>query len=418
MKRQRSIVIAGTGVVALYTGLLLARADHSHLRIQLVGERPGPSDAAQRDLFINALHWRRLAQFGLARPPSEAAVKRICLDIDGIDDAMTFTASDLPDSLLGDFGAVAGAGDLRRALFDLAASHPAIEFTDTGEHQAHIEMGRQGHWIVSDPPIEPAEPDLIIVAERRLVPAPARATSHCGEYSGSFAQTAMSGVVCTEHPLDNTAWQLFLPTGPLALLPTGSEKLGSFIWTLDEKPARQWLQMSQAEQQSKLSTLLAKRFGSVRLVRCYRPAPLHWLWRPRQRWAQLILLGEAARTIHPMAGMGANLGLSAGARLADALATWPPTRSKPVLGQWERNAHSHANIIHQALQTIRRLSPLIKPGSIATTPALAGGRLLRSAVAASPRLRRALVSAAMTDTPLTDFCTNLFTLRSPPRQEP
>ena len=414
MKHQRSIVIAGTGVVALYTGLLLARADHSHLRIQLVGERPSPGDDAQRDLFVNAVHWRRLAAYGLARPPSEAAVRRLCLDIDGLDDAMTFTASDLPDSLLSDFGAVAGADDLRRALFDLVSSHPAIEFIDTGDHQALLEMGHQGRWVVNAPPLEPTEPDLIIVAERRLVPTAARDADHCGEYSGSFAQTAMSGVVCTEHPLGHTAWQLFLPTGPLALLPTGRENHGSFIWTLDEEPARQWLQMRPEEQQNALSALLAKRFGSTRLVRCYRPAPLHWLWRPRQRWAQLVLLGEAARTVHPMAGMGANIGLSAGARLVDALATWPSTRSKPALGQWERNTHSHANLIHQVLQAIRRLSPLIKPNSMAVAPALASGRLLQSAIAASPRLRRAMVAAALTDTPLTDFCTNLFALRTLP----
>ncbi|MCA8837131.1 MAG: hypothetical protein K8963_04670, partial [Proteobacteria bacterium] len=263
MKHQRSIVIAGTGVVALYTGLLLARADHSHLRIQLVGERPSPGDDAQRDLFVNAVHWRRLAAYGLARPPSEAAVRRLCLDIDGLDDAMTFTASDLPDSLLSDFGAVAGADDLRRALFDLVSSHPAIEFIDTGDHQALLEMGHQGRWVVNAPPLEPTEPDLIIVAERRLVPTAARDADHCGEYSGSFAQTAMSGVVCTEHPLGHTAWQLFLPTGPLALLPTGRENHGSFIWTLDEEPARQWLQMRPEEQQNALSALLAKRFGST-----------------------------------------------------------------------------------------------------------------------------------------------------------
>jgi 2-octaprenylphenol hydroxylase len=118
-----------------------------------------------------------------------------------------------------------------------------------------------------------------------------------------------------------TAWQRFLPTGPLALLPLAgrNERFCSIVWSIDEDRADALLQLDDDEFGRALTRASEGVLGAVT-----QSAPRH-AFPLRQRHAVdyvcpgAALVGDAAHTIHPLAGQGINLGLADVAVLAEEL---------------------------------------------------------------------------------------------------
>lgn len=136
-----------------------------------------------------------------------------------------------------------------------------------------------------------------------------------------------SGIVATlahEIPHDGRATQHFLPGGPLAILPMkaadGSERRFSLVWSAPHAEAARLVALAPAEFVAALEERIGFAYGALTLED--RPAayPLRLLL-PRALVAhRFALLGDAARTIHPLAGQGLNLGLRDAAALAEAVA--------------------------------------------------------------------------------------------------
>ncbi|RYB07828.1 FAD-dependent monooxygenase [Lichenibacterium ramalinae] len=136
-----------------------------------------------------------------------------------------------------------------------------------------------------------------------------------------------SGIVATlshEIPHDGRATQHFLPGGPLAILPMraadGSERRFSLVWSVPHVEAARLLALAPADFIAALEARIGFAYGALTLED--RPAayPLR-LVLPRALVAErFALLGDAARTIHPLAGQGLNLGLRDAAALAEAVA--------------------------------------------------------------------------------------------------
>jgi len=119
----------------------------------------------------------------------------------------------------------------------------------------------------------------------------------------------------------HTAWQRFLPTGPLALLPLpgADEHLCSIVWSIDEAQAPALLDADDAAFAAALTEASEAVLGVVTDCAPRQAFPL------RQRHAvdyvqpRVALVGDAAHTIHPLAGQGINLGLADVAVLAEEL---------------------------------------------------------------------------------------------------
>ncbi|OOG37747.1 UbiH/UbiF/VisC/COQ6 family ubiquinone biosynthesis hydroxylase [Rhodanobacter sp. C05] len=148
--------------------------------------------------------------------------------------------------------------------------------------------------------------------------SPLRQLAGIGTRGRDYAQRAVVAHVRTERPHENTAWQRFLPSGPLALLPLADGR-SSIVWSLPEAEAQRVLAL---DEQAFLDELgLASDFRLGRILAATRRAafPLKLQLAESYQADRFVLLGDAAHAVHPLAGQGVNLGLRDVAELRDTL---------------------------------------------------------------------------------------------------
>lgn len=158
-----------------------------------------------------------------------------------------------------------------------------------------------------------ADFDLAILAE-----GGAFHTQQARALRRDYGQMALVGRVRCDRPHGGLAVERFTPGGPVALLPRGADY--ALVWCTPPDEAEAMRQRQGAEQVAALQALLPAACGRVtelQLAGAY-PLGLNAQWRTRQ--GRIVQLGNAAQTMHPVAGQGLNLGLRDAATLAQLLA--------------------------------------------------------------------------------------------------
>jgi 2-octaprenylphenol hydroxylase len=159
-----------------------------------------------------------------------------------------------------------------------------------------------------------------------------------------YRQRAIVATVHSGQPHAHTAWQRFLHTGPLALLPL-FDGSSSIVWSLDESAARSKLECEPQEFEQQLTRAAANALGELRLVSARASFPLRSVAAASYVAPRCALIGDAAHVIHPLAGQGANLGLLDAAALCEAVAAAPALREDVgalrLLRRYEQQRRTH-----------------------------------------------------------------------------
>lgn len=318
------VAICGGGMVgAAMAALLTSEPSLRELRIALIEAKfPQQPPGAELDLRVSALS--RASQRILMRcgawsalpvaqrsPYQDMVVWDAATRLAGttVDDALHFSASALGEPNLGhivannwiQWVALEAAANTQVARFDAALSSIAID-----DAAAHI--------VLSDRRRISAR--LVIGADGAN--SASRACVGIASRPRAYRQTALVTHVRTERPHRHTAWQRFLAEGPIAFLPL-SDGRSSIVWTVGAPRATELLAMNDTQLAEEIAVAADHVLGAVTVAAPRGGFPLQLAQVDEYCRARFVLIGDAAHSVHPLAGQGVNLGLMDAASLAQVL---------------------------------------------------------------------------------------------------
>lgn len=140
--------------------------------------------------------------------------------------------------------------------------------------------------------------------------SPTRTKLNVALTTWSYQQQALVAMVQTEKPHQATAAQVFNPDGPLAFLPLPDPHQCSIVWSTDTKRSAELLALNEDAFNLELTQAFARHLGQVKLISVRHQFPLQMRHAKQYTGKRWMLLGDAAHTIHPLAGLGLNVGLA------------------------------------------------------------------------------------------------------------
>lgn len=263
-------------------------------------------------------------------------------------------AFDSAELCLSTLGYIVNQGDLESALVAALAQH-GVTPLPAGEPTA-LAWGRDSVR-VEFADVEPVQARLVVAADG--------ARSRTRELAGidfaaaSYDQHALACTVRTELPHDCTARQRFLATGPLAFLPLADPCACGIVWSTTPEQARR-LQLQDAQVfHAELAAAIGHVLGDIRDSSQRVVFPLQRAQAERYCRERLVLAGDAAHCVHPLAGQGANLGLMDAAALAEVLLTGRAAGRDPgalrTLRAYERWRRGANGMMITALDGLQKL---------------------------------------------------------------
>lgn len=152
-----------------------------------------------------------------------------------------------------------------------------------------------------------------------------------------YQHTAIVATIKTAEPHQDCARQIFTPEGPLAFLPLSDANACSIVWSVSPDRAAELQAMNEAEFNKQLTMAFDNRLGLCERVGECAGFPLRMRYARDFAGKGFALIGDAAHTIHPLAGQGVNLGLMDAAALAQELI---------AMQQAGKSINDYANLRH------------------------------------------------------------------------
>jgi len=133
------------------------------------------------------------------------------------------------------------------------------------------------------------------------------------------------GLVCLIQLSDapaSTALQSFNASGPVGILPMNESGLFSVVWSLPNDQVGHWLNCDVARFERALQIHINRNLGELSLISERAAFPLRQMYARHYHQGRVVLVGDAAHTIHPLAGQGVNLGIEDGQCLIRRISTY------------------------------------------------------------------------------------------------
>lgn len=350
-------VIAGGGVVGAATALMLAREG---LQVALVEpKRPDAWRREARDLRVYAFapdNARLMADLGVWPQISAARVQpyrgmRVWDAAGG--DALVFDADTLGQQQL---GWIVENALLVDALWQ-ALPAAGVRLHCPAKIDA-LEQSESGVRLQLDDGLA-LDAKLAIAADGAN--SALRDMAGIGTRKHDYAQKGLVAFVASELPHRQTCWQRFLPTGPVAFLPFADDgdvelqgRIGSIVWTLPNADAER-LRVADADVFAReLAVAFGGELGAMRLLSPCAAFPLQRQLADTYLQERVLLLGDAAHAVHPLAGQGVNLGLRDVGALRE-LVRAGGLASNSRLARWARTRKSENEVNAHAFETINRV---------------------------------------------------------------
>ena len=353
------LVIVGGGMVGLATAALVAREPRLAGQRVAVVEKATPRAPVDGDLDLRVSALSRASERVLAAAGAWPAIEPHACPYERM---VVWDAASTPeaaDALRFD-AAEAGEPDLGHIVENLRvqwalAESPALRgVTQLRAGLDALEIGADAVKIGLDDG-RGVTAGLVVGADG----GPSKVRELCGISRGgwSYGQVAVVAHLEPERPHRNTAWQRFLPEGPLALLPLGDCRV-SLVWTTTPQAATSLAEADPAEFGRRVTESSAGVLGALRLASGRAGFPLA-LWHAREYVRpRLALVGDAAHTIHPLAGQGVNLGFLDAASLVEVLAEAADSGTDPAslraLRRYARWRRAENAVMLGACDTINR----------------------------------------------------------------
>lgn len=315
---RADVIILGGGLVGLSLALALDRHGLSALVVDPADPQAQVAPAYDgRATAVASSSWRMLEALGVAaRLGAETCPIRAIRVSDGLrPGGILFDAEDEADPL----GVMVENRLLRGALRDGALAAQGVTClmpataADVLRDESSVRVALADGRLVAAP--------LLVAAEGRH--SPMREAAGIPLARWSYDHVAIVATIAHERPHAETAYEIFYPDGPFAILPMRAGEDGrprsAIVWSVKRRDAAPTLALPERALAHEIAKRMGGFLGEVALAGPRWHYPLGFHHAARITGERLALAGDAAHGIHPIAGQGLNLGFRDAAALAQIL---------------------------------------------------------------------------------------------------
>ncbi len=253
---------------------------------------------------------------------------------------------------------------LRMALLDAVRAAPQVQLIAPATVTSLVRDAHRATLTLADGRVFTAP--LAVAADGRR--SATREAAGIRLTAWSYPNAALVTMVAHSVPHGGVACELFYPTGPLALLPMtdsaadspgGARPRSAIVWTVDDAAAAGARKLGPKALAAEIAARIDGTLGAVEIIAKQAVWPLGYHHAATYTSERLLLLGDAAHGIHPIAGQGLNMGFrdvaAATEVLVDALRTGQDIGAPDVLkrhSQWRRFDNSMVGAVTDGLNRL------------------------------------------------------------------